>query len=215
MCVCKDGPCPTTACCPPDSRASIPSRANPWGPEPQPGRLQRRGRCCRRRRLWPVAPRHGHRRFGAPAGILVRAVRAQAQPRPHPHPPGLHGAGGRADDTACGDDAARMMAVLSRPDAADPMSLPLPGLGLDGARSRPARACGWGLWLDAGAGLPLDPAGGARPWWAAAQAFEAAGAHVEPLPGLGHAAPVSRASTASGARARRWTWPRCRRSDAN
>jgi aspartyl-tRNA(Asn)/glutamyl-tRNA(Gln) amidotransferase subunit A len=78
------------------------------------------------------------------------------------------------------DDAALAMAVLSRPDARDAMSLPWQDiawreLDLD------LRGLRLGLWLDAGWGLPLD-AEVRQAIEAAARAFEAAGAIVEPIP---------------------------------
>jgi aspartyl-tRNA(Asn)/glutamyl-tRNA(Gln) amidotransferase subunit A len=78
------------------------------------------------------------------------------------------------------DDAALAMAVLSRPDARDAMSLPWQDiawreLDLD------LRGLRLGLWLDAGCGLPLD-AEVRQAIEAAARAFEAAGAIVEPIP---------------------------------
>ncbi|PZX17090.1 aspartyl-tRNA(Asn)/glutamyl-tRNA(Gln) amidotransferase subunit A [Palleronia aestuarii] len=78
-------------------------------------------------------------------------------------------------------DAALMMAVLSRPDpeGRDSMNLPPadlawddPNLSLAGLRI--------GLQLDPGCGLPVDPQV-IEPVRAAARAFEAAGAIVEPL----------------------------------
>lgn len=77
------------------------------------------------------------------------------------------------------DDAAAAMAALSRPDARDTMSLPPAELDWTIA---PARAKGLrlGLWLDPGYGLPLDPEVRAA-IEAAARAFEAAGARVEPV----------------------------------
>lgn len=77
------------------------------------------------------------------------------------------------------DDAAAMMAVLSRPDWRDATSLPpqtiaweLLDVDLRGRRI--------GLWLDAGWGLPVEPATAAAVQ-DAARRFEAAGAIVEPL----------------------------------
>ncbi len=76
-------------------------------------------------------------------------------------------------------DAALMMGPLSRPDARDTMSLPwqdIPWQQLD----RGLRGLRLGLWLDAGFGLPLDAEVRAAVE-AAASAFEAAGAIVEPV----------------------------------
>ncbi|MBL8587724.1 MAG: amidase [Methylobacteriaceae bacterium] len=77
------------------------------------------------------------------------------------------------------DDAAAMMAALSKPDARDAISLP--PTDLDWAIT-PARAKGLklGLWLDPGYGLPLDGETRAA-IEAAARAFAAEGAIVEPV----------------------------------
>ncbi|MCP5286866.1 MAG: amidase [Burkholderiaceae bacterium] len=93
------------------------------------------------------------------------------------HPPYAGRAAGPMTRTV--DDAARMMAVLSLPDARDTMSLPWQSL--DWAAG-PANAKGLriGLWLDAGWGLPVDPEILAAVQ-AAARRFEAAGAIVEPV----------------------------------
>jgi len=76
-------------------------------------------------------------------------------------------------------DAALMMAALSRPDARDTMSLPWQDIAW-GALDRDLRGLKIGLQLDAGWGLPVDPEVRAA-IEAAAHAFEAAGAHVEPV----------------------------------
>ena len=75
------------------------------------------------------------------------------------------------------DDAARMLAVLARPDARDPTQLP-PGP----CQPRPVELRGLrlGLLLDAGWGAPVQPEVAAAVT-AAARAFEQAGAIVEPL----------------------------------
>jgi len=77
------------------------------------------------------------------------------------------------------DDAARLMAVLSKPDPRDTMSLPpqtLEWLSLD----VDVRGLKLGLQLDAGWGLPVEPE--VRDVvTAAARAFERAGAIVEPV----------------------------------
>lgn len=75
-------------------------------------------------------------------------------------------------------DAALMMAVLSRPDPRDTMSLPPQDLAWDelGIELRGLRL---GLQMDPGWGLPVDPEVAAAVQ-AAARAFEAAGAIVEP-----------------------------------
>ncbi|MBK9083026.1 MAG: amidase [Rhizobiales bacterium] len=77
------------------------------------------------------------------------------------------------------DDAAAMMAVLSRPDARDAMSLPPAALAWT-LRPAAAKDLRIGLWLDPGYGLPLDPEVRATVERAAA-AFEQAGAVVAPL----------------------------------
>lgn len=76
-------------------------------------------------------------------------------------------------------DVALAMEALARPDARDPMSLPpqpLPWQALE----RDPKGLRLGLLLDAGWGLPLD-APVREAVRAAARAFEAAGAIVEPL----------------------------------
>ncbi len=86
-------------------------------------------------------------------------------------------------------DAALLMAVLSQPDWRDSTSLPaapeLPWLGADiaGGDLRPEtlRGLRLGLMMDPGWGLSLDGEVRAAVE-AAARAFEAAGARVEPLP---------------------------------
>ncbi|WP_284616230.1 amidase [Aquabacterium humicola] len=77
------------------------------------------------------------------------------------------------------EDAAWLMTVLTRPDWRDTMSLPyqsIPWLQLD----RDVRGLKLGLQLDAGWGLDVEPETRAV-IEAAARAFEAAGAIVEPL----------------------------------
>jgi len=77
------------------------------------------------------------------------------------------------------EDAAWLMTVLARPDWRDTMSLPhqaIPWLQLD----RDVRGMKIGLQLDAGWGLAVEPESRAAVE-AAARAFEAAGAVVEPL----------------------------------
>ncbi|MFN3495790.1 MAG: amidase [Hydrogenophaga sp.] len=80
-------------------------------------------------------------------------------------------------------DAALMMAVLSQPDARDPMSLPpasIDWMNLERDLEHDLKGVRIGLWLDAGCGMPVDPQVlGAITQ--AAQLFEAAGATVEPL----------------------------------
>jgi Asp-tRNA(Asn)/Glu-tRNA(Gln) amidotransferase A subunit family amidase len=77
-------------------------------------------------------------------------------------------------------DAALMMRVLSRPDWRDTMSLPYQDIAWDELAREP-KGLKLGLQLDAGWGLPVDPEIRAAVQ-AAARAFEAAGAVVEPLP---------------------------------
>jgi aspartyl-tRNA(Asn)/glutamyl-tRNA(Gln) amidotransferase subunit A len=76
-------------------------------------------------------------------------------------------------------DAALAMAVLSRPDARDYMSLPEQVLDWT-ARPIEVRGLRIGCMMDAGCGLPLDPEIAAAVT-AAARAFEQAGAIVEPV----------------------------------
>jgi aspartyl-tRNA(Asn)/glutamyl-tRNA(Gln) amidotransferase subunit A len=76
-------------------------------------------------------------------------------------------------------DAALMMRVLSLPDARDTMSLPYQPVSWM-ALARPIKGLKIGLLLDMGWGLPVDPEVKAAVE-AAALAFEAAGAIVEPL----------------------------------
>jgi aspartyl-tRNA(Asn)/glutamyl-tRNA(Gln) amidotransferase subunit A len=83
------------------------------------------------------------------------------------------------------DDAALAMAVLSRPDPRDTMSLPHQDIAWTQLRRdlrglRGLRGLRIGLQLDAGWGLPLDAEVRAAVE-AAARRFEAAGAIVEPL----------------------------------
>jgi aspartyl-tRNA(Asn)/glutamyl-tRNA(Gln) amidotransferase subunit A len=76
-------------------------------------------------------------------------------------------------------DAARAMAVLSRPDDADFMSLPPQDLDWENLEMRVAGAR-IALALDAGAGMPTD-AEVARAVESAASTLGQAGAHVEPI----------------------------------
>lgn len=80
-------------------------------------------------------------------------------------------------------DAALSMAVLSLPDARDTTSLPYQPLDWGPGELSP-RGLKLGLLLDAGWGLPLDPEI-RDAVSAAAQAFERAGAVVEPMPAFG------------------------------
>jgi len=77
-------------------------------------------------------------------------------------------------------DCAALMAVLSRPDARDPTSLPPQAIAWQQLQ-RDLRGLRLGLWLDPGWGLPVEAAVQAAVQ-AAARAFEAAGAIVEPVP---------------------------------
>ena len=76
-------------------------------------------------------------------------------------------------------DAALMMQVLSQPDARDTMSLPPADIAWTSLR-RDVKGLRIGLLLDAGWGLAVAPETAAAVQ-AAARAFEAAGAIVEPL----------------------------------
>lgn len=76
-------------------------------------------------------------------------------------------------------DAALMMTVLTRPDARDTMSLPYQAIDWM-ALPRALKGLRLGLQLDAGWGLAVEPEVRAA-IEAAARAFEAAGAIVEPL----------------------------------
>lgn len=76
-------------------------------------------------------------------------------------------------------DAALFMAVLSQPDARDHMSLPPADIVWQDLEIDP-KGMRLGLLLDAGCGLPVDPETRAAVE-AAARAFEAAGAIVEPM----------------------------------
>jgi aspartyl-tRNA(Asn)/glutamyl-tRNA(Gln) amidotransferase subunit A len=76
-------------------------------------------------------------------------------------------------------DAALMMRVLSLPDARDTMSLPYQPIAWS-ELVRPIKGLKIGLLLDAGWGLPVEPEVRAAVE-AAASAFAAAGATVEPL----------------------------------
>jgi aspartyl-tRNA(Asn)/glutamyl-tRNA(Gln) amidotransferase subunit A len=99
------------------------------------------------------------------------------------HPPYLGRVAGPMTRTVA--DAALLMATLSLPDDRDGTRLPyerLPWTLLD-VGSEPLRHLRIGLWLDAGWGLPVQPAVRAAVE-GAARRFEAAGARVEPLPPL-------------------------------
>ena len=76
-------------------------------------------------------------------------------------------------------DAALLMSVLSRPDERDTMSLPYQEIAWD-RLDRDLRGLKIALMLDAGWGLPVEPEVRAAVE-AAARAFEAAGAIVEPI----------------------------------
>jgi len=77
------------------------------------------------------------------------------------------------------DDAALLMQVLSQPDARDTMSLPPTAIAWT-RLDRDVRGLRIGLLMDAGWGLAVEPQTAAAVQ-AAARAFEAAGAIVEPL----------------------------------
>ena len=77
-------------------------------------------------------------------------------------------------------DCAALMAVLSRPDARDPTSLPVQPMAW-GELGRDLRGLRLGLQLDAGWGLAVTPEIRAAVE-AAARAFEAVGTIVEPVP---------------------------------
>lgn len=76
------------------------------------------------------------------------------------------------------DDTVLMLAALARPDARDPTQLPP---GPVAPRPLALRGLRLGLWLDAGWGAAVQPEVAAAVS-AAARAFEAQGAVVEPLP---------------------------------
>ncbi|WCM94428.1 amidase [Acidovorax sp. NCPPB 2350] len=79
-------------------------------------------------------------------------------------------------------DAALMMAVLSRPDARDSMSLPPQAIDWDAFDAAPEHLRGkrLGLLLDAGCGLPVEP-GVRAAIERAARRLEAAGAAIVPM----------------------------------
>jgi len=80
-------------------------------------------------------------------------------------------------------DSALMMAVLSRPDARDATALPAQDTAWDELQVEPRtdlRGLTIGLLMDAGWGLPVEPETAAAVQ-AAAHAFEAAGAAIEPM----------------------------------
>jgi len=87
-------------------------------------------------------------------------------------------------------DAALLMGVLSQPDERDTMSLPYQQIAWD-RLDRDVRGLKIGLMLDAGWGLPVEPEVRAAVE-AAARAFEAAGAIVEPV------APITTRAMADG-----------------
>ena len=76
-------------------------------------------------------------------------------------------------------DAALLMRVLSRPDWRDTTSLPYQDIDWDDLRREP-QGLRFGLQMDAGWGLAVEPEVAAAVQ-AAARAFEAAGARVEPM----------------------------------
>jgi aspartyl-tRNA(Asn)/glutamyl-tRNA(Gln) amidotransferase subunit A len=87
-------------------------------------------------------------------------------------------------------DSAALMAVLSRPDARDTMSLPWQDIAWN-QLERDVKGLRLGLMMDAGWGLPVET-DVATAVHAAARAFEAAGAIVEPM------APFMQRSMAEG-----------------
>lgn len=94
------------------------------------------------------------------------------------HPPYAGRAAGPMTRTV--SDAALMMQVLAQPDARDTMSLPHQAIAWH-ALEIDVKGLRLGLHLDAGWGLPVEPAVRAA-IEAAARRFEAAGAIVTPLP---------------------------------
>ena len=78
------------------------------------------------------------------------------------------------------EDAALMMQALARPDARDTMSLPHQEIAWR-SLDRDVRGLKVALMMDAGWGLPVEPEVRAAVE-AVAKAFEAAGAHVTPVP---------------------------------
>ncbi|WHZ12342.1 MAG: amidase family protein [Burkholderiaceae bacterium] len=82
------------------------------------------------------------------------------------------------------EDAALMMQVLARPDARDSMSLPAQAIAwgeVAGADPSLLRGLRFGLLLDAGCGLPVEP-GIRAAIEQAARLLERAGAIIEPVP---------------------------------
>ncbi|MGW7825207.1 amidase [Streptomyces puniciscabiei] len=80
-------------------------------------------------------------------------------------------------------DAALLTSVIEAPDRRDHMSLPPSDVNWSDTAPAPLAGLRIGLLLDAGVGLAVAPATAAAVA-AAAEAFEAAGAHVEPIPPL-------------------------------
>src|SRR5258708_1801752 len=76
-------------------------------------------------------------------------------------------------------DSALLLAELSKPDARDHMSLPVSAIDWSAGPLEP-KGLKIGLHLDAGSGLPVDAEVKAAVE-AAAQLFEKAGAHIEPV----------------------------------
>ena len=152
---------------------------NPWDPTKNPGGSSAgAGAAC--------AGGYGPLHIGTDIGGSIRLPAAwcgivgfkPSNGRVPIQPPYLGRVAGPMTRTV--DDAALMMAVLSRPDARDATSLPPQAIAwsdlacdLKGLRI--------GLWTDAGWGLPLDP-GTLAAVHDAARRFEAAGAIVEPVP---------------------------------
>ena len=94
-----------------------PLTRNPWDLAQESRRLQRRRGRRGRGRLRPAASRHRHRRLGAPAGVLVRHLRAEAEPRPRADRSAVRRPRRRTDDAhrrRRGADDGRAVAARSR-----------------------------------------------------------------------------------------------------
>ena len=151
---------------------------NPWNPASNPGGSSAGAGAA-------AAAGYGPLHVGTDIGGSVRLPAAwcgvvglkPSLGRVPIHPPYAGRVAGPMTRTV--DDTARLMAVLSQPDARDTMSLPYQALDW-AAPPRSARGLRVGLWLDAGWGLPVEPEILAAVQ-AAARRFEAAGAVVEPV----------------------------------
>lgn len=156
---------------------------NPWSPDRNPGGSSAGAAVA-------AAAGYGPLHLGTDIGGSVRLPAAwcglvalkPSLGRIPIHPPYMGRVAGPM--TRCVDDAAHMMGPLCEPDARDATSLPPQRLDWtlppDEAVRDGLRGLRVGLWLEPGAGLPLDPAI-RRAVQAAARRFEAAGAHVTPL----------------------------------